>query len=355
VTADQKQETVQYHRAPPRYAKAASTLILDQSISDGAVRLYLYLQWRAGQKNTNFRAKSTMALELGVTSRTIRNRIAELAAAGWIAVVERGVIGEEQTSNHYHVFESRKMAKMWRAGYVPAEGDRLQPIPKLEARKTRAGKGGAPKKAVKLSSDAVNSSSPPPGTQVHPNELPSNPETNTPDANAPVSVPAIVPPAIMPKPGSYQERTGKTDEECELERIEEAKRQLALDEWRMQRNENKVLLRQAILHHLHLSGSRGEMYVTMLEGKQSKRNKRRAGDADAFDEAAAELAGAPVSANEFTDWCEWYRKTELHGSKDASITSKPDKMVGSILAYRALNVKPVGASGLGAFKVAEAS
>jgi predicted DNA-binding transcriptional regulator len=351
MSNEQKQETVQYHRAPPRYAKAASTLILDQSISDGAVRLYLYLQWRAGQKNTNFRAKSTMALELGVTSRTIRNRVAELAAAGWIAVITRGAVGEEQTSNHYHVFESRKMCKMWRAGYVPAEGESLQPLPKVEPRKTRAGKGGAPKKAVKLNSDPVNSSSPPPGTQVHPNELPSNPETNTPDAKAP----EIVPPAIIPKPGSYQALTGKTDEECELERIEEAKRQLALDEWRLQRNENKALLRQAILHHLHLGGSRAEMYVTMLEGKQSKRNKKRNADADAFDMAAAELAGAPVSANEFTDWCEWYRRVELKGSKEASLATKPDKMVGSILAYRALNVKPAGAAGLGGFKVAEAS
>lgn len=134
-----------------------------------------------------------------------------------------------------------------------------------------------------------------------------------------------------PKPQSLAERTGLSDAELEAQRAAVEAQQRVIDERRYHRNENRELLARAVTHHLGIGGSRASKYVTMLEGRASAKSKKRSGDGNAFDEAAADLRGAPVSANEFTDFCEWYRRTVLKGNAHLNIVSTPDKLVGAIL------------------------
>lgn len=125
-----------------------------------------------------------------------------------------------------------------------------------------------------------------------------------------------------------------SDEELDARRDALVAQRRIEDEQRFQRNENRDLLTKSVGHHLGISGTRALRYVTMLEGRTSAKGRRKAGDADAFDEAAADLSGAPVTPNEFADFCTWYRRTHLGGNEKLSIPSMPEKLVGYILGYR---------------------
>ena len=222
---DDIQESVEIHREPPYYGTATGELICDPAVSDGAVRLYLYLSWRAGLKNNNIRSRSTMASDLGVSSHTVRNRIKQLVAAGWVAVVTRLTTSGDQTSNHYHVFESRETSATWRKDFKPSSGETLQLIPPTpNERKPRSGIGGRPKNAKsdgKTSQDGGNSSLPvdggvinssyvPPETQVTSNHLLSNQEivdANASSGDATHPAPVETPPTNVPeKPDSSKSK-----------------------------------------------------------------------------------------------------------------------------------------------------
>lgn len=84
---------------------------------------------------------------LGVSEKTISNRVKELEARDWVIVIERNVnanTGNYQ-SNFYHVFERQKDAREFRAGYKPLAGERLRAKPAASRkRKSRKGVGGNP-------------------------------------------------------------------------------------------------------------------------------------------------------------------------------------------------------------------
>lgn len=136
---------------------------------------------------------------------------------------------------------------------------------------------------------------------------------------------------------TYAETSGKTDAELEAERAAVEAEMFATDELRYHRNEQRALLTQAITHVFKASGAYAAKFLAMLEGRQTMTGKRDT----QWNEAAADLKGAPVTADELIEWSEWYRRTTLGGSKDATITTSPVKIASSILARRSLNSTPV--------------
>lgn len=225
------QESVEVHREPPYYGTATGELICDPAVSDGAVRLYLYLSWRAGLKNNNIRSRSTMAADLGITAPTVRNRIKQLVVAGWVAVVTRMTASGDQTSNHYHVFENRETSATWRKEFKPSPGETLQLLPpKPNTRKHRAGIGGRPKQvktdgetsqdgdnsSLPVGGGVINSSYVPPVTQVIPNHLSSNQEivdanASSGDATHPAQQPVKAPKTPAPPKPAKRERKAKPE------------------------------------------------------------------------------------------------------------------------------------------------
>lgn len=322
------EDTVEVHREEPKFGRARGDLICDARISDGAVRLYLYLQWRAGQKNTNRRARKTMAAELGISPQAIRTRAIELVYYGWLAIVERYTEDGDRTSNGYHVFDNRALSKMWRAGYKDTETEKLQPFPtKYQPRKSRAGIGGRPKKAVieaETSLEVQNSSFAPSETQVSTNQLSSNPLQEI-AADA-----AQVPTA---KVGSYQERSGKTDAECEAERIALEAEQRIIDERRFVTNEQIHLLEKAVKHYFGYGGTLATKYARTFYGV-FKGGKKKSADDSKFAEQTALLKDAPVTANEFTDWAAAYCKARGIEPNAIDMMRDIEKVVSSILARR---------------------
>lgn len=138
------------HSPKPRFAKLPVKLMHDKNITDGAKVLYAHMRWRFGSNGKNFEGRASMAEFLGVTTTTISNRIRELEAAGWIAVVERY---KPKTGNYltpfYHVFERLIDCQNYRAAYKAIDGEELRPKPDIEVRKSRKGKGGNPKLKAK--------------------------------------------------------------------------------------------------------------------------------------------------------------------------------------------------------------
>jgi hypothetical protein len=126
------------------FGKVPPELMHDQSITDGAVRLYAHMHWRYGQNHQNFEGQRSMAKYLSVSTTTIRKRIEELEAKDWVVTITREY--NRKTGNFstpfYHVFVSQPDCKDFRETYVLQEGEVLyeQPIP-LE-RKSRKGVGG---------------------------------------------------------------------------------------------------------------------------------------------------------------------------------------------------------------------
>lgn len=126
VTATRQGRTVplresgEYHSSDD-YARVPFELAHNQEISDGAVRLYIHMVWRYGHRkqnpdeNQNFERRKTMAQALGVTQRTITNRIKELERNNWIAVIMQKNSVKGYTSNFYHVFEVQKDCKAFKA------------------------------------------------------------------------------------------------------------------------------------------------------------------------------------------------------------------------------------------------
>ena len=64
-------------------------MILDPDISAWAVRVYAYLDMRAGDKDSAFPGTETMANDMGVSIATVKRAIAELREKNWIKRVRR--------------------------------------------------------------------------------------------------------------------------------------------------------------------------------------------------------------------------------------------------------------------------
>jgi len=136
----------QLHKRPATWGKAPARLLHDTNVTDGAVRLYAHMHWRYGQNQDNHEGQRSMAETLGVSEKTIGNRVKELEAKDWIVVIERGI--NEKTGNYltnfYHVFERQRDGREFRLEYTPREGERLRSKPAARARKSRKGVGGNP-------------------------------------------------------------------------------------------------------------------------------------------------------------------------------------------------------------------
>ncbi len=138
------------HAANQGWAIVPAALMHDKTITDGAVRLYAHMHWRYGSKHDNHEGAQSMADELGVSEKTIRNRIRELEARDWIVTIDRGI--DAKTGNYqtpfYHVFELQADCVKFRAEYVQVGNERISPKPSMEdidKRKVRKGVGGNPK------------------------------------------------------------------------------------------------------------------------------------------------------------------------------------------------------------------
>jgi DNA-binding MarR family transcriptional regulator len=134
------------------FAQVPILLILDSRLSDGAIRLYAYMQWRAGQNSRNFEGRDSIAEAMGISETTVTKRAAELEAADWIVIIRRRNKTGKST-NFYKVFDSQDDCCQWRAKHQLPKPQR-----QVRARKTRAGVGGRPHHKPDLDGN-VNSSS----------------------------------------------------------------------------------------------------------------------------------------------------------------------------------------------------
>jgi hypothetical protein len=321
-------ETGTVHRRRAPFGMVFEALLHDLTISDGAIRLYAHMHWRYGSNHQMFERIGTMADAMGVTDKVIKTRTAELAAAGWIAVIARRTPEGKVTSNFYQVFESPVDAADYRKTYKRVDGEYLLPAPKPTPRKSRKGVGGAkyhkPKdKNTQVPADTVD-------TQV-----PTEGDTQVPTIQKQVIETQKIAASAAPsaKAGSYQALSGKTDAECEAERIAMEAEQRAIDEQRIAMNEQLDLLGRAVKHYLGISGTLATKYARMLYGV-FKGGKKKSADDDKYLEQTALLKDAPVSANEFTDWAaEYCRAADVKPGAPTMIKS-PEKLVSSILARR---------------------
>lgn len=139
-----KSETGQVHT--PLFGKVMLALLHDLTITDGAKVLFAHMHYRYGygKKEDNHEGQKSMAAALGVTEKTIRNRIDELEANDWIVTIydEHDKKGNWQRC-HYHIFETQDECRKFRASYKPVGKEELKAKPESRERVSRKGKGNA--------------------------------------------------------------------------------------------------------------------------------------------------------------------------------------------------------------------
>lgn len=127
----------------PTFGKVVTDLLHDLTITDGAKVLYAHMYWRYGDNCKNFEGQKSMAAMLGVSEKTIRNRLDELEANDWIITIY--MEGHDKNGNwqrcHYHVFETQEACRRFRADYVPMDAQKIKPKPVAKGRISRKGKG----------------------------------------------------------------------------------------------------------------------------------------------------------------------------------------------------------------------
>lgn len=127
------------HRTQETFGKGPIGLLLDKSVSDGAVRQYVYMHWRYGKNHQNFEGRESIAAAMGISERTVTNRAHELEVADWLVVIHQYDKRTRTTRNFYHIFEAREDCLEWR------QTRKLEkPESASEPRKLRKGKGGKP-------------------------------------------------------------------------------------------------------------------------------------------------------------------------------------------------------------------
>lgn len=130
------------HRKSDNFGKVPIELVHNTKITDGAVRLYGHMHWRYGDNHQNFEGMTSMAKHMGVSEKTISNRIKELEANDWLIVVERQAPDGQYKTPYYHVFELQEDCRAFRASPVLKDGQSLRDKPDLTKRKSRKGVGG---------------------------------------------------------------------------------------------------------------------------------------------------------------------------------------------------------------------
>ena len=126
------------HAHGETFGKVFDSLMHDLTLTDGAIRLYAHMHWRYGSNHRNFEGQRNIAEMLGVNDRTIRIRLSELEACGWVVSVPRYGKDGSRLSNFYHIFESTAEGLQWRTE------QNIQPREIVDTRKARKGIGGLP-------------------------------------------------------------------------------------------------------------------------------------------------------------------------------------------------------------------
>lgn len=139
------------HVKAPRFARVPEKMIHDQTLTDGALRLYAHMIWRYGKNQQNFEGRASMAEFLGVSEATISHRLAELESHNWIVVIPRAVMGAGRRTNVYHIFLRTSDCIEWRneTGNVKRGGSDSAP-----GRKSRKGVGGRNTHKPKMNSSS---------------------------------------------------------------------------------------------------------------------------------------------------------------------------------------------------------
>ena len=126
------------HAHGETFGKVFDSLMHNLTLTDGAIRLYAHMHWRYGSNHRNFEGQRNIAEMLGVNDRTIRIRLSELEACGWVVSVPRYGKDGSRLSNFYHIFESTAEGLQWRTE------QNIQPREIVDTRKARKGIGGLP-------------------------------------------------------------------------------------------------------------------------------------------------------------------------------------------------------------------
>ncbi len=152
------------HRTQPKYGKGPIDLVLDPSVSDGAVRQYIYMHWRYGKNKQNFEGRESIAEALHISERTVTNHCAELESAGYLVITRKST--GKMTRNFYDLFETREECSAWRKVNNILCKPRETKKPKTP-RKLRSGVGGQPTHAEKSVIDLNSSSTPDQSTDLN--------------------------------------------------------------------------------------------------------------------------------------------------------------------------------------------
>jgi hypothetical protein len=95
------------------YIQLPQTLIKDQSISDGALRLYSVLLIYCRQKLTAWPGQEKLANDMGRSVRQVHNLLSQLRAIGLVDWQQNG-----QSSNKYHIYKV-PLVQRWREAESP--------------------------------------------------------------------------------------------------------------------------------------------------------------------------------------------------------------------------------------------
>jgi hypothetical protein len=155
--------------------------------------------------------------------------------------------------------------------------------------------------------------------------------SSTTEKNAAIAARSI---ALVVKPGSYQATSGKSDAECEAERIALAEQQRQIDELRLLGNGHVAQLEIDVKHFLGVSGTLATKYARMLYGRLSTKGKKSKPEDNVYLEQSALLRDEPITPDEFTGWAEEYCRTANVKPGAPTMIKAPEKLVSSILARR---------------------
>ncbi len=134
------------------YAQVPIELILNSCISEGAVRLFAYAQWREGD-GQNFEGRESIAEAMGVSEKTVSKYVAELEASDWMAVTRRNN-KKGRSTNFYRAFETQSACRQWRT-----QNNQPKVARPIQPRKGREGIGGTPTHRLLDNKENLSSSS----------------------------------------------------------------------------------------------------------------------------------------------------------------------------------------------------
>lgn len=121
-----------------RFAIVPLDLIVDQSVSDGAVRLYAYLA-AINLENNDPPRREQIAADLTITPTSVTNRVKELVARDWLIAWKHFV--DQLHANAYQTFNNPDECRDYRQNH--AEVRYVDFAGEIERRKIRRGNRGA--------------------------------------------------------------------------------------------------------------------------------------------------------------------------------------------------------------------